>query len=194
MKRFSNFHFHGQHTGEEIIKIVRRHWFNIFQQYLIIIVMIFLLFFSLQILPTIFYFENNAAVFWFLGTFFALMLWIYSFIIWIDFYFDVWIITDHRIVNIEQKALFMRHVSELDFSKIQDVSIEVEGFIPTVLNYGDVFIQTAGAKGRFLFHKVPDTYKLKGLIVSMQQEAIEKDQEKYRDQNNPPSPFHKSAL
>jgi len=192
MKRFKHFHFRGQHAGEEIIKIVRRHWFNILQQYLIIFVMIFLLFFSLQVLPSIFSFSKNGSELLFAESFFAIIIWFYIFIIWIDFYFDVWIITDNRIVNIEQKALFMRCVSELKFSKIQDVSIEVDGFIPTILNYGDVHIQTAGTRGRFLFHKVPDPYKLKGLIVNMQSRAAKEEQKEDKSPN--PSPFIKESL
>lgn len=192
MKRFKHFHFHGQHANEEIIKIVRRHWFNILQQYIIVFAMIFLLFFSLQVLPTYLSFSENNAEFWFFETFFAIIIWLYIFIIWIDFYFDVWVITDNRIVNIEQKALFMRHTSELKFSKIQDVSIEVDGFVPTILNFGDVHIQTAGTKGRFLFHKVPDPYKLKGLIMNMQNEAAEKEREELK--NTAPSPFIRESL
>jgi uncharacterized membrane protein YdbT with pleckstrin-like domain len=188
MKKFKNFHFRGQHRGEKIIKIVRRHWFNILQQYLIIIAMVLLLSFSLQVLPSIFSSPGNRETIWFLETFFLLMIWIYSFIVWIDFYFDVWIITDNRIVNIEQKALFMRHISELKFSKIQDVSIEVEGFIPTILNYGDVHIQTAGTKSRFLFHKVPDPYRLKGLIMNMQKKEIAR--KKRENEYNQPFPFN----
>ncbi|MDD3498354.1 MAG: PH domain-containing protein [Candidatus Moranbacteria bacterium] len=185
MDRFKNFHFRGQHSEEKIIKIVRRHWFNIFQQYLIIFAMVFLLILSIQILPGILSIPTNSPEFWFVESFFAIIIWIYIFILWIDFYFDVWIITDNRIVNIEQKALFMRHISELDFSKIQDVSTEVDGLIPTVLNYGDVHIQTAGTRGRFLFHKVPDPYGLKGLIMDMQNRVARKKVEKNKENKSP---------
>lgn len=192
MERFKHFHFHGQRSGEKIIKIVRRHWFNIFQQYIIVFAMLFLLLFSLQVLPSFFSFSENGAEFWFFESFFAIIIWLYIFIIWIDFYFDVWVITDSRIVNIEQKALFMRHTSELKFSKIQDVSIEIDGFIPTILNFGDVHIQTAGTRGRFLFHKVPNPYKLKGLIMNMQNKTMKKEREE--EKNTTASPFIKDSL
>lgn len=180
MHKFKNFHFHGQYSNEEIIKVVRRHWFNIFQQYILIIAMIIILILGIQILPEFFDFSQYDTELLFIESLVAIILWLFIFIIWIDFYFDVWIITDNRIVNIEQKALFIRHISELKFSKIQDVSTEVEGLIPTVLNYGDVHIQTAGTKGRFLFHKVPDPYKLKGLVMDMQNRVTRKE----IDENN----------
>lgn len=170
MERFKDFHFRGQTEGEHIVKIVRRHWFNILQQYFMVIVFIGLLIASFWIVP--YYYDLSDPqirnLFFFVASTLGIMIWIFTFILWIDYYFDVWIITDKRIVDIEQKALFVRHVSELKFAKIQDVSIEVTGLIPTVLNYGDVYVQTAGSRTRFIFHKVPDPYKLKSLIINMQ--------------------------
>jgi uncharacterized membrane protein YdbT with pleckstrin-like domain len=69
----------------------------------------------------------------FAQNFFMLVIWIYGFMIWIDYYFDIWIITSERIINIEQKGMFTRKVSELRFQKIQDVTTEVIGFLPTIL-------------------------------------------------------------
>lgn len=163
MHRFKDHHFRGQQTGEEIIKIVRRHWFNILQQY-------FIVFLLIVFIGGVFSFFNgfSRADLILMVTFFLMVAWIYSFIIWINYYFDVWIITNKRIVNIEQKSLFMRHISELKFSKIQDVSTEINGLIPTFLNYGEVYVQTAGSKGRFVFHNVPNPYAIKGTIMNLQ--------------------------
>ncbi len=179
MYKFKNFSFRGQQPGEKIVKIVRRHWFNILQQYFIVFFFILLLIIGLQVLPLYLDFEENETIFLFIGSTFAIIIWLYSFIVWIDYYFDVWIITDTRIVNIEQKALFVRSVSELKFAKIQDIHTEVRGLIPTILNYGDVYIQTAGTKERFRFHKVPDPYKLKGMIMNMQSKTIKKEEAEF---------------
>lgn len=99
----------------------------------------------------------------------AMFIWILFFILWIDYYFDVWIVTNKRIVNINQKGLFVRNVSELELENIQDITTEVKGVIPTFLNYGDVFIQTAAEKERFVFQNVPDPYKVKDLIMNLQE-------------------------
>ena len=176
MQNLEKFHFHGQHHGEKIIKIIRRHWFNIAQQYFIVVGMVLLILVSLEIIPIYLIDQENATVFFFVQSFLAVILWLYSFIIWIDFYFDVWIITNQRIVNIEQKALFMRTVSELKFEKIQDVATDIKGLIPTVLNFGDVYAQTAANTERFLFHKVPDPQKIKGLIMNMQAMSAKRDE------------------
>lgn len=176
MHRFEQFHFHGQHNGEIIIKIIRRHWFNILEQYFIIIGVISLMAASFWFLPMHFSQNNEMPIFFFIESFLAIILWIYSFIIWVDFYFDVWIITNERIVNIEQKALFVRTISELKFDKIQDTSVEIIGLIPTILNFGDVYVQTAGTTERFLFRKISDPQKIKSLIMNMQTMTFRKDE------------------
>ena len=76
-----------------------------------------------------------------------MFLWLYGFLLWIDYWLDVWIVTDERVINIEQKGLFSRSVSELHFYNVQDVTTSVRGVIPTLLNYGDVEVQTARGRG-----------------------------------------------
>ncbi len=160
--------FKEQHENERVIQIIHRHWFNILIQFFVVIIAaiaifgswLFLLFLYPQLLekltPHILSFIETTAI---------LFVWLYGFLIWINYYLDIWIITDERIVNIEQKGLFLREASDLEFSKIQDVTTEVVGLIPTILNYGDVYIQTAGEVERFKFRQVPDPYALKSLIM-----------------------------
>ena len=103
-----------------------------------------------------------------LAILFALITWIFFFLLWIDYYFDVWIITNKRVVNVEQKGLFNREVSELELERIQDITTDVKGVIPTFLNYGDVYVQTAGKTERFDFADVPDPYGIKDIIMNLQ--------------------------
>jgi len=86
-------------------------------------------------------------------------------VIWFDYYLDIWIITTNRIVNVEQKGLFSRQVSELKFHHIQDVSTDVKGFFPTLLNFGDVTVQTAAEQSHFIFRSVGNPYKIKSDIM-----------------------------
>src|SRR3989344_3187016 len=106
---------------------------------------------------------------------FIIFIWLFSFLLWIDYYFDVWIITNERIVNIDQKGLFARHMSELNFGSVQDVTTVVTGILPTVLNYGDVVVQTAGEKERFVFRMIPDPYIIKDSIMKLSKNALDDD-------------------
>lgn len=175
-----SFHFSGQKEGEKIILIVRRHWFNVFQNLFSIFLMTFLLFASYLFLPLIFPILNADSfrdLFIFLENLFAMMIWMIFFLVWVDYYFDVWIITDRRVVNVEQKGLFSREVSEVELEKIQDITTEVNGVIPTFLNYGNVYIQTAAEKERFIFADVADPYHIKDSVMNLQKqhETAERD-------------------
>jgi uncharacterized membrane protein YdbT with pleckstrin-like domain len=101
----------------------------------------------------------------FVENLFMIIVWVYGFLIWIDYYFDVWIITTERLINIEQKGLFSRKVSELTYPKVQDVTTSIKGFFPTVINYGDVLVQTAGETENFLFRTVTDPQHIKKVIM-----------------------------
>lgn len=177
---FSHYHFQGQHDGEQVQEVIHRHWFNILTHFIAIFLLTFALLGSLIFVSLLFpeLGEKQGRFFLFIENTFFIFLWLYSFLIWIDYYFDVWIITDERIVNIEQKGLFVRHVSELKFNRVQDVTTVVNGLIPTVLNYGDVFVQTAAEEERFVFRQVPDPYRVKDRIMQLSQRAADTDLQK----------------
>lgn len=171
MEKFNTFHFKGQKADETIILVIRRHWFDVLQQLFIIFLMLAFLFGSFIYLPILFPILTTANMhdfFMFLANFFAMMIWILFFLVWIDYYFDVWIITTKRIVNINQRGLFSRMVSELELEKIQDITTDVKGVIPTFLNFGNVYIQTAGKTERFIFQSIPDPYAIKDLIMNLE--------------------------
>ncbi|HEY8109207.1 MAG TPA: PH domain-containing protein [Patescibacteria group bacterium] len=64
---------------------------------------------------------------------------------WVSWWGDVYILTNYRIIDVEQRGFFHRSFSEATLGKIQDISHEVSGFLPTVFNFGNVLVQTAGS-------------------------------------------------
>jgi hypothetical protein len=73
-----------------------------------------------------------------------------------DYYLDVWIVTNERIVDIQLKGLFARAISETRLYRVQDVTAQMKGVFATLFDYGTVHVQTAGATGRFTFEQMPD--------------------------------------
>lgn len=172
MYKLKSFHLHALSEGEEVIAVVHRNWFYVFTQYVALIAIsavliaafvmlpkLFPIFTQVQIAKLLVFFESSC----------ALALWIFAFLIWIDYYFDVWVVTTERIVNIEQKGMFSRTISELSYGKIQDVTTEVIGFLPSMLNYGNVYVQTAAETERFMFRTVSDPYTIKNIITAQQE-------------------------
>jgi len=84
----------------------------------------------------------------FLYSLWVLGVWVMLFLNWTNFYLDVWYITDRRIIDIEQKTIFHREISNLRFDKIQDITVEVRGIIATFLKFGDLRVQTAAENSR----------------------------------------------
>ncbi len=102
-----------------------------------------------------------------LGSIFFLFAWLFLFQYFMDYYLDTWIVTTRRIINIEQSGLFHRTMSELRLYRIQDVTAAVNGFWATIFNYGEVEIQTAGEKQRFLFEQVSDPNNISKVIIEL---------------------------
>lgn len=178
----AKYRFEGQKPGEKILLVLHRHWFDIVSQFIIILIMLGALFgsyaFSSRLYES-FAAEDYRSLVAFARNLFFMLIWITFFIIWIDYYLDVWIVTDRRVVNIEQKGLFAREVSELELENIQDITSDVHGLIPTFLNYGDLFVQTAAEKERFIFHNIPDPYSVKDLIMNLQKKFEDREENEF---------------
>lgn len=90
---------------------------------------------------------------------------------YVDYILDVWLVTTERIVNIEQQGLFGRVSAEKKLYRIQDVTAEVKGLLPTLLNFGDVYVQTAGEQQRFIFKQVPRAREVAEKIIDLMEQA-----------------------
>lgn len=73
----------------------------------------------------------------------------------INWYFNVYIVTNERIVDVDFIHILYREVSSTRLNLIQDVTVKTGGVIRAVFNYGDILIQTAGTEVNFDFHAVP---------------------------------------
>jgi len=157
--------------GEEVKMIVRRDLFVLFKQILMLMFLIILplIFFYLMLVTRPGILENQTAyALIVLGTSaYYLFIWLFFFFSFVDYYLDVWIVTNRRIIDIQQRGFFSRVISEQKLFRVQDVTSEVHGFLPTIFKYGDVHIQTAGAKQRFLFHEVPDPNGVRDAIIRL---------------------------
>lgn len=155
------------HSGEKILKIVHKHWFALIPQALLITAL--LLFplvipFTLQISPLPFNEDVMAAFIRFAGALYFLIVSIITLTIWIDYYLDMWIITNSRIIDIEQHGLFNREISEIPMGHIQDVTTETTGVVQTLLRFGTIRIQTAGER-EFVIHTIPHLEEVKEIIL-----------------------------
>jgi len=99
-------------------------------------------------------------------------VWTSTFIAFANYYLDVFIVTDERILHINQHGPFSRTVAELRLERIQDVTIEQHGLIPTLIHFGTIRVQTAGETGSFSFVSVPYPAKVKETIMTAHGAAL----------------------
>ena len=175
--------FPSQQPNEKIVLAVREHWFRLFSKIALIAVLslipfiVRLLLFETDVLrltPTI---DSVITVFsnvYYLGLLVAL------FIVFVLYYLNLHVVSEERIVDIDQVGLLFHEVSELNIETIEDVTSQTKGLIGNVLDYGTVFIQTAGATERFEFENVSNPANIAKIIL----ELYEQHGDKPRDNTN----------
>jgi uncharacterized membrane protein YdbT with pleckstrin-like domain len=165
--------FLAQKSYEKIIYFLRRDTIVFILQALLFIFLLVIpvgLYFFLQTtFPSLFTSTILYPLIVLLGSLYFLTVWLVFFTSFIDYYLDFWIVTNDRIINVEQH-LFSRTVSELDLYKIQDITGEAKGFLQTMFNYGNVYVQTAGEVGRFNFQEVPNPREVARKIMELMEE------------------------
>jgi len=102
-------------------------------------------------------------------------IWVWLFLSFASYYLDIFIVTNERVVHIEQKNLFNRIISEVRLSRVQDITITIAGFFPTMLHYGDIRIQTAAEVSEFAFTQVARPERLKELIMQEHRHAVSEE-------------------
>ncbi len=105
---------------------------------------------------------------------YVLFVWLLFFFSLLDYFLDVWIITDRRIIDIRQNGFFSRSISEMHLSRVQDISSETHGFFPTVFRYGNVVIQTAGEQTKLFFEEVNHPEHIRDMLMKLVAENNDK--------------------
>lgn len=147
---------------ETVLLVVRKHWLVLKLAMLPVVLIGFFGFVFIQI----FLGAANDALATFVNALWLLAVWMLLFTIWTNYFLDAWIITDKRIVDIDQRHLFNRATSTTRIERIQDARVEVRGFLATLFGYGDLRIQTAGADAEFIFIEgVPQPERIKNTIM-----------------------------
>lgn len=105
---------------------------------------------------------------WYLMTFAYLLE---NFLSW---FFNVNIITDERIFDVDFKNLIYREITDAEIDQIQDVTVKVGSAIRTVFNYGNISIQTAAEIPQLEFEAVPHPDKVARILRELRiEEEIE---------------------
>jgi len=151
-----NVRFDTQAEEEQIILFLRKHWITNLPWVAITFALIFAppiifpIFVSRQILPSLpANFVSVVGIIWYLVTFGFVLVKFYT------WYFNVYIVTNERIIDVDFLNLLYKQLSSTRIARIQDVTYKLGGVIRSLFDFGDVFIQTAGTEPNFEFEAVP---------------------------------------
>ncbi|OIP73814.1 MAG: hypothetical protein AUK08_04620 [Candidatus Pacebacteria bacterium CG2_30_36_39] len=166
------FGFDTQLNQEKVILVLRQHPITLLKKIGIIIFgIIFPLFFSqfpfTDFFPTSYQFAMIVG--WYTIT---MGLALETFLVW---FFSVYIITDERIIDVDFISLLFKDVSSAKLDDIQDISSKTGGLLATVVDYGTVYIQTAGEKTEIEFENVPQPAKVAAILNEL---LLEEEREK----------------
>lgn len=144
--------FVGADDQEKIVLLLRRHpitnlgW--IFTSILMFATpAVFVAFGFLSTIP--FELLTVGLLFWYLISF------AFTFEQFLTWFFNVYIITDERVFDVDFINLVYREITDANLDQIQDVTVKVGSVIRTIFDFGDVHIQTAAAIAEIDFQAVP---------------------------------------
>jgi len=159
--------------GEKIVLVVRKHWFVLFRDVFGLAIIFLVPFFLLPLFVGSLAQGNPldvpAGLGFFFASFWTLIIWNLLFARWTDYYYDLWIITSQRVIDVEQKGFFHRDVATLfNLNYVQDVTTVLTGIFGNLLGFGKLQVQTAASKDEFVMHDIADPVRVEHEIREAQ--------------------------
>lgn len=144
--------FHGQEQEEQVILIIRSHWIVYVPQILLAILVLVLPWVLGAISPAIF---KSTTIF--LSLLITSLLMGASIIVStiVKWYYNVDMITDQRVVDLDFPNIMAHTMSETQLEHIEDVTQKQLGLLGSVFDVGTVYIQTAGSSQNIEFTNIP---------------------------------------
>lgn len=84
---------------------------------------------------------------------------------------DIWVLTNQRLIDSFKRHWFHHDMSSADLVNVEDMSIQREGLLETMFNYGDVRCETAGTAGSFVLAAIPDPSGMLARLDAARDEA-----------------------
>lgn len=167
------------HSGEHIILSVRKHWIILVGSLIPYVILDYLPYLlprvgafldSLNPAGSISYGEmlsfGNPWVDFIVGVYW-LFVWMGAFGVFTNYFLDQWIITNERIIDINQVSFWNRDISSLFFDRVENVETELHGLFTTLFHVGTVSVESAGAEvGRVRMNGLPNPSRVRDIILA----------------------------
>jgi len=178
----AEYHFPVPGTIEEnkIVLFIHRHWASFLGQFLLSLVM----FIAPMVILLILFLSGFKINQGYIVHFMTLGLSIYylivitvTFLAWISYYYDIYVVTEDAIIDINQEGFFGRKIAQLSLLRVQDVTSDIKGLLPTLFGFGDVLVETAGEQSQNFFLKcIPNPQEVSAKIMELHNHLVETEQ------------------
>jgi hypothetical protein len=145
--------------GEKLIALIRKHWITLTLPLAKTIIAIAVI---IVLAEKLFEFNYGKEIV-FIWIITSILYGVHEIIIW---YLDCYIITNKRIIDIDQKNIFRRIVAEVGIENIQEVVYRTNGPLETILGYGSVNVKTSSSGSIIGMEQIPNPVEVKDIIVN----------------------------
>lgn len=129
-------HLENMRPWEKVITVIKRHWIVYVILWIYFFIWIIISISVYLILWTTVLSNLTNIVFW---LFFSVFLYIE----WLNHELDMYVVTNNRVIWIDQISFLNRNVSECNLWQVQEVNSKTSGLFANILNYWTLSIQTA---------------------------------------------------
>jgi len=149
-----------QGINEHVLLVLRAHpitqlpWiFNVIVLFVLFIALNLLLFSSFSLQQVLF-----------VNIFGVVLLLTYIWFSFLTWFFNVGVITNERIVDIDFTSIIYKEVTETRLDRIEDITSKSGGYFESFFDYGNVFVQTAAKEENIEFLNVPKPSEIVRII------------------------------
>lgn len=134
---------------------LHRHWIILIFHFLYFLALFLSSWVLLSYQTTIIDILWSSLYWWWISLYWIIFL-TFILINWINDELDIFIITDSRVISIEQISALSRRVTECSLDRVQEVNAHTAGVFQTIFGFWDVHIHTASETSNMIVNFAPD--------------------------------------
>ncbi len=171
--------FQGETDDEKIVLLHRQHLITTAPSILLVALLylapfiLFPIFFSYNFLP-----DLSAGYKFILTLFWYFSVSTYGLLRFLSWYFNVYIVTNERVVDVDWYSLTYKRVTNAQISKIQNTTLVTSSVLESIFDFGNIHIETAGNDENIEFEKIPHPALVKKKIDELMQKEEEQWEER----------------
>jgi uncharacterized membrane protein YdbT with pleckstrin-like domain len=157
--------------NESVTNYIYRHWYSLVRRELIPAGIIILSLVVAEVVAGLLHAEIGLVAL--VGVLIGLVA---GGIVYLNYADDVFILTTDRIVDIDRFLfIFFEGRKQAEYTRVQDVRVNVRSIVGRILNFGDISVETAGRLPNIEMTTIPNPFAIQDLIFSRINAIKERD-------------------